>query len=164
MWGNLFTLREGELPWNPCRDCLLSVWGSYHAVSRFLSFTTRHFPHYWPFVQGIHLLYADSHNKPEIYSFDRFIIVNQDNLLNKQSCSRWNCTGGVASEVMRRDMGAYWQQNTAKARPGSAFVEMCCNELYWLMLDNVKRQPHWHERDKEPLLLTWIKFNFSKHK
>ena len=50
------------------------------------------FPHYWPFVLGIHQPPLDSQHRSSMQSFDGFFLVNQDKLLIKQSTGRWNET------------------------------------------------------------------------
>ena len=52
--------------------------------------TERRFPHYCPFVRGIHPLPVDSPNKGlMIRSFDVFFVVNPNKALINQSSCRW---------------------------------------------------------------------------
>ena len=72
-------------------------------TSPFLSGSWKCFPHYWPFVRGIHWWPVDSpHNTTVMYNFDVFLVVSLNKLFNKQSIYWWfemlmccHCNGPV---------------------------------------------------------------------
>ena len=66
------------------------AWSRYNTSIQWEVITRKRFPHDWPFVRGVHRSPADSCRKgPGWMSFDVFVVVRLNKLLNKQSICMW---------------------------------------------------------------------------